>query len=134
MSTSSSVSPLLSTRCRIPGRNLWFARASLYDDAVRITGWRWSGAYDRVVKLSRVERVQWWAVLDDVNFMIHLDEGGVLPLQLYKGAGMWNCKIHELLGWDFFSKATLPGTTEGRDASSARPSSHPRSPSSRLQS
>lgn len=90
--------PLLSNRCVLPHRTLWFGRALLYENRVCIRGWTWRGRYRRVIPLERIDRVKWWAVLDDVNFLIHLDDGGPVPLQLRTGAGNWNVELHNLLG------------------------------------
>jgi hypothetical protein len=98
VSSSSARSPLLSNRCRLPRQTLWFGRALLYEDRVRIRGWTWRGRYERVIPLERIDRVQWWAVINDVNFMLHLKDGRAVPLQLRKGAGTWNVKLHGLLG------------------------------------
>jgi hypothetical protein len=98
VTSQSDGSPLLSNRCRLPQRSLWFGRALLYEDRVRIRGWTWRGRYERAIRLERIERVQWWAVVDDVNFMLHLEDGGAVPLQLLKGAGTWNVTLHDLLG------------------------------------
>lgn len=98
MSSSRSASPLLSNRCRLPQRSLWFGRALLYEDRVRIQGWTWVGRYEREISLVRIDRVQWWAVINDVNFLMHLEDGSAVPLQLMKGAGTWNVKLHKMLG------------------------------------
>ena len=80
----------------------------LYEDRVCIRGWTWRGRYRRVIPLERIDRVKWWAVLDDVNFSIHLDDGGAVPLQLRKGAGTWNVELHNLLGQSMMDHHSLP--------------------------
>jgi hypothetical protein len=106
--SSPSKSPLLSNRCRLPRRTLWFGRACLYEDRVCIRGWNWTGRYRRTIPLERIEEVKWWAVLDDVNFLLHLDDGRAVPLQLLKGAGTWNVKLHGLLGQSMLAHHSLP--------------------------
>lgn len=108
MFTPSPESPLLTNRCRLPQRSLWFGRALLYEDRVRIQGWTWRGRYERVIPTDRIDRVQWWAVVDDVNFMLHLKNGGAVPLQLLKGAGTWNVKLHDLLGQSLMAHHSPP--------------------------
>lgn len=112
----SSRSALLSNRCQIPGRTLWFGRALLYEDRICIRGWTLRGRYRRVVPLERVKDVQWWAVLDDVNFVLRLDDGGTVPLQLMKGAGTWNVQLHRLLGKSILAHHALPHVEEEEEA------------------
>ena len=116
MTFSSDTSLLLSNRCRLPRRSLWFGRALLYEDRVCIQGWTWRGRYRRVIPLQRIDQVKWWAVLDDVNFMLHLDDGQAVPLQLLKGAGTWNVKLHCLLNKSLLAHHSLPNVNEQVDA------------------
>jgi len=105
---SSVETPILTNRCLIPHRRLWFGRAYLYTDRIRIQGWTWSGRYRRVIPLERIDDIKWWAVIDDVNFLVHLDDGTAVPLQLQKGAGTWNVELHDLLGKSMLADHTLP--------------------------
>lgn len=95
---SSRSTPLLVNRCQLPQRSLWFGQAALYADRVHIRGWHWSGRYRRIVPLERIDEVKWWAVTDEVNVLLRLDDGGGVPLQLRSGAGTWNVRLHQLLG------------------------------------
>jgi hypothetical protein len=52
--------------------------------------------------------VKWWAVLDDVNFLIHLDDGCAVPVQLMRGAGTWNVELHNLLDQSLMAHHSLP--------------------------
>jgi hypothetical protein len=106
--SSSRTAPLLNNRCRLPRRTLWFGRALLYPDRVCIQGWNWSGRYRHVVPLERIDEVKWWAVTGDVNFLLHLDDGRAVPLELVKGAGTWNVKLHGLLGKSMLNHHGLP--------------------------
>ena len=108
MSTERQSSPILCTRCKLPGRNLWFARAMLYENYIEVSGWTWSGRQTRRIDLEEVDRFQWWAVLDDVNFLLHLEDGASVPMQLLRSAGTWNCKLHELLGQSVLAQDTVP--------------------------
>jgi hypothetical protein len=106
--SSSRSAPLLTTRCHLPRRTLWWGRAALYPDRVCIRGWNWRGRYRRVVPLERIDEVTWWAVTDDVNFLLRLDDGRAVPLQLRRGAGTWNAKLHDLLGQSLLARHSLP--------------------------
>ncbi len=101
-------SPLLSNRCYLPHRSLWFGWAHLYTDRVCIQGWTWRGRYRRVVPVKRIDRVKWWAVLDDVNLLLGLGDGQAVPLQLRKNAGTWNAKLHDLLDQSLMVQHSLP--------------------------
>jgi hypothetical protein len=107
--SSAHTSPLLCNRCQLPRRTLWFGRASLYADRISIRGWNWTGRYRRVIPLERIDDVKWWAVIDDVNFLLRLNDGRAVPLQLRKGAGTWNVKLHGLLGKSMLDHHRLPG-------------------------
>jgi len=115
-----SSSPLLKTRCRVPHCSLWFGQALLYEDRVCIQGWTWRGRYRQVVPLERIEEVKWWAVLDEVNFLLRLDNGQAVPLHLRSGAGTWNVKLHSLLGKSMLARSPLPDTN--KQAEETRPS------------
>lgn len=93
-----NASPVLSTRCTLPGLLLWFGRAELYPRCIRLVGWTWSGRFERTISLDRIERVRWWAVREDVNFLLHLADGRGVALQLYRNAGLWNHELHDRLG------------------------------------
>lgn len=105
---SSSDPPLLSHACQLPQRTLWFGRARLYEDRVCIQGWTWSGGYRKIIPLERIDRVQWLAVIDDVNFVLHLENGRAVPFQLLQGAGTWNVKLHGLLDQRLPAHQSLP--------------------------
>jgi hypothetical protein len=112
---SASETPILTNRCCLPHRRLWFGRAFLYADHVCIQGWTWTGRYRRVIPLERIEDIKWWAVVDDVNFMLHLDNGRSVPLQLQKGAGTWNVELHDLLGKSMLDHHTLPDSESDQE-------------------
>lgn len=85
----------------------------LYEDRVCIKGWTWRGRYRDVIPLGEIDRIRWWAVLDDVNFLLQLDHGRAVPLQLLTGAGAWNAKLHALLGESILAHRSLPDVNPG---------------------
>jgi len=119
MSRPVDADPLLSTRCKLPGRSLWFSRAHLHEDHIEISGWNWKGRFSRRIRLSNIDRFQWWAVLNDVNFLLHLKDGAPVPLQLLRSAGTWSCKLHELLGQSMLAQDPLPRVHPHRDVAAA---------------
>jgi hypothetical protein len=101
-----AASPILSTRCTLPEFSLWFGRAQLFAECVRLSGWTWSGRFERDIQLGDIERVKWWAA-EDVNFLLHLDDGTVVPMRLHQNAGIWNYQLRDLLG--------MSGLAQSRD-------------------
>ena len=91
------VSPILSTRCSLPGKSLWFGRAELYEERICLSGWTWSGRFQREIPLPVIERVKWWAA-EEVNFVLYLCHDRVVPIQLHRNAGIWNYELRDLLG------------------------------------
>lgn len=58
--------------------------------------------------MEDIQKVQWWAVLDDVNFVLQLTDGRSVPLHLLSGAGAWNAKLHGLMGESLLAQTSLP--------------------------
>jgi len=110
--------PILSTRCTLPGRSLWFGRADLFRDRIRLTGWTWQGQFERVLPLERVEDLQWWAVTEDVNLLLDVRGGREVPLQLHRDAGTWNYTLRDLLGLEKLPQTT--GLPEPPESTSSR--------------
>lgn len=104
----SSTSSILSTRCRLPDRTLWFGRAHLCKAGISIRGWTLSGRYERQIPLDRIDEVEWRVGGDRANFFLRLVDGQTVPLQLVHGAGMWNVKLRELLGESVLAHPPLP--------------------------
>lgn len=95
--TERPLEPLLSTRCRLPDRTLWFGRARLFEDRIELSGWTLRGRYGRTVALADVEEVEWWTGEEKVNFALHLKEGRSVPLHLRQAAGTWKFEVQERL-------------------------------------
>lgn len=106
-----SSDPLYSHRCSLPDRTLWFGRASLYEDRITLQGWTWRGRYRREVSVDRIEEVDWRPRPDGPNLMLDLDDGTRLRIRLHKGGGLWNAKLHALLGESLLDRHTL--STDG---------------------
>ncbi|NBC87815.1 MAG: hypothetical protein GVY25_16660 [Bacteroidetes bacterium] len=115
MPSNYDAEPILSTRCKLPGRSLWFTRAHLHEDHIELSGWNWRGRFSRSIDLDNIDRFQWWAVLNDVNFLLHLKDGAAVPLQLLRSAGVWSCKLHELLGQSILAQDAIPRVGARRD-------------------
>lgn len=76
-------------------RHLFFARARLYEDRLKLSGLQWTGRHTRTIPLEEVARVEWWSgVQKEPNFALHLHDGSRVTLWL-KGAGLWKYKVAE---------------------------------------
>lgn len=118
----STTSALLANRCQLPCGSLWFGRAQLYEDRVHICGWQLQGRYRRTIPLDQVQEVDWRAVVDDINLVLHLDTDEVVRLQLLKNAGTWNARLHDLLDQSVLSKdETLPLTSNASESNREAP-------------
>lgn len=90
--------PLYSHRCTLPDRSLWFGRASLYEDRITIQGWTWQGRYRRSIIVDRIDEVDWRPKPEGPNLRLRLEDGSVVRFRLLKGGGLWNAKLHDLIG------------------------------------
>jgi len=90
--------PLYSHRCTLPDRSLWFGRASLYEDRITIQGWTWQGRYRRSIIVDRIDEVDWRPKPEGPNLRLRLEDESVVRLRLLKGGGLWNAKLHDLIG------------------------------------
>ncbi len=114
MMSDSSV--LLTNRCQLPCGSLWFGRAYLYEDHIHITGWQIGGRYRRKVALDRIQEVEWRTVVDGTNLVLYLDDGETVRLQLFKNAGTWNMRLHDLLGQSFLAHHGMTSTENEEDS------------------
>ena len=94
----STSEPQYSHRCTLPGQTLWFGRASLYEDRVTIEGWTWQGRFEREIAVDRIKKVDWRPRPEGPNLILSLKDGSVEQLRLRKGGGLWNAKLHDLIG------------------------------------
>ena len=90
--------PLYSHRCTLPDRSLWFGRASLYEDRITIQGWTWQGRYRRSIIVDRIDEVDWRPKPEGPNLRLRLEDESVVRFRLLKGGGLWNAKLHDLIG------------------------------------
>lgn len=114
--------PLYTHRCSLPDRTLWFGRASLYETHIHIQGWTWQGRYEREVAVEDIDEIDWRPRPKGSNVALHLDTGEAVAFRLHTGAGLWNAKLHDLLGESLLDGHRLPGngraeTPEGKEAS-----------------
>lgn len=102
-----SSDPLYSHRCTLPDRTLWFGQACLYEDRITIQGWTWQGRYQREIAIERINEVDWCPRPKGPNLILDLDDGRVVRIRLRKGGGLWNAKLHALLGESLLDRHSL---------------------------
>lgn len=110
--------PLYSHRCTLPDRTLWFGRAALYEERVSIRGWTWRGRYRNEIPIDEIEEVEWRPRPEGANLILHLEDESSFPLRLRKGAGLWNAKLHDLLGQSVLDSPDLPKNGSAEEESS----------------
>lgn len=115
---NSSADPLYEHRCTLPGRTLWFGRASLYENRICIQGWTWQGRYQREVVVEDINDVDWRPRPSGPNMTLHLDGDRVVRFRLRKGGGLWNAKLHDLIGKSLLNRHSLPEEGQWEDESS----------------
>lgn len=111
----STLNPLYSHQCTLPNRSLWFGRASLYEDRVSIEGWTWQGRYEHEIAVERIEKVDWRPKPEGPNLTLHLDDGSAERLRLRKGGGLWNAKLHDLIGQSVLDQYSLSKNGEAKE-------------------
>lgn len=99
--------PHYSHRCTLPNQSLWFGQASLYEDRITIQGWTWEGRYENEIAVDHIEEVDWRPKPEGPNLMLHLNDGSVERLRLRKGGGLWNAKLHDLIGQSVLDQYSL---------------------------
>ena len=88
--------PVLSSPCKHMRRTLWFGQIELFDDHITLSGWCWTGRYERRIDLSDLQLTLWWAVGQGMNFKLQLESGKTYPLRITEGAGLWHWKLKEM--------------------------------------
>lgn len=85
-------------RCKLPDEGLFWASMQLFDDQLVLSGWTWSGQYERAISLQHVDEVRWINNPDvPGNLVLCLTSGEMITVAV-KGAGMWKYAIDEQCG------------------------------------
>lgn len=48
--------------------------------------------------MDEITEVEWRPRPEGSNLILHLEDESSFPMRLRKGAGLWNAKLHDLLG------------------------------------
>ena len=76
------------------GSTRWCEHLELYDQALVLSGWEWTGPMEERIALSDIEVVEKWTSTAGPNFRIHSD-GREHSLELrVKGAFFWEQALH----------------------------------------
>lgn len=59
--------------------------------------------------MERIDEVEWRPRPEGANLILHLEDDSTFPFRLRKGAGLWNAKLHDLLGQSVLGDRSLPG-------------------------
>lgn len=86
---------ILTSSVSLPGQTLWFGRAKLYDDHIRVTGWHWTGRHEKRIRLDNLTRVDTWSRADGPNMVLRMNDAAEY-LRLEKGIMLWYWKLKEL--------------------------------------
>ncbi|MFB6229629.1 MAG: hypothetical protein ABEL04_00610 [Salinibacter sp.] len=86
---------ILTSSVSLPGHTLWFGRAKLYDDHIRVTGWHWTGRHEKRIRLDNLTRVDTWSRADGPNMVLRMNDAAEY-LRLEKGIMLWYWKLKEL--------------------------------------
>lgn len=108
--------------CTLPDQSLWFGKASLYKDRIVIEGWTWQGHYQRDIAVDRIVEVDWRPQPSGPNLALSLDDGRAVRLRLEKGGGLWNAKLHDLIGESVLDQYSLTGVDTPDDEAQNGPS------------
>lgn len=79
--------PILSSSISLTGRTLWFGTAKLYNSHLSISGWGWTGRFEKDIPIGSIRLVEKWSVLKGPNLVIHLSDE-VFHCRV-KGVGFW---------------------------------------------
>lgn len=118
----SASNPAYQHPCTLPDRSLWFGRASLYKEHIVIEGWTWQGRYRQEIPVHRIESVNWRSRLQGPNLELTLDDGATVSFRLQKGVGLWNAKLHALIGQPLVETLPLPNGTPSDPGADAKTS------------
>lgn len=109
-------SALKTVPCRLPDRSLWFGKAKLLEDEIVVTGWEWTGHFERRLSLEKIESAQWFP-REEYNLLLRLHDGSRRVMDLKRGAGLWYWKLKDLIGDPPAHSAPLPSNGEAATGS-----------------
>jgi hypothetical protein len=87
--------PLLSSDASLPEQTLWFGEAELHETCIVVSGWTWSGRYERRIDINDIEQAETWSRSGGANLVLHIDTNHEL-LRLKTGIMLWHWKLKEL--------------------------------------
>ncbi|PSQ61529.1 MAG: hypothetical protein BRD27_03250 [Bacteroidetes bacterium QH_10_64_19] len=58
--------------------------------------------------MDEIAEIDWRPRPERANLILHLKDERIFRLRLHKGAGLWNAKLHDLLGQSVLGDRGLP--------------------------
>jgi hypothetical protein len=92
MSSSSDSGDLFTSSFCYPDRSFVWAKMTLSDEQIELSGWGWRGRHHRVMRLDEIVEVQWWTGEGSANLALRLQDGAHVELQV-EAAGLWKHRI-----------------------------------------
>lgn len=89
-----SEEPVIDSNITLENRSLWWARLSLYEEELVLSGWTWTGPQEERIPIEDVELVEKWTVTLGPNIRVHTTDGRP-PIfgRVHKGAKFWELII-----------------------------------------
>lgn len=83
----------LSASVTLEDRSLWFGEIELYEDAIVVSGWTWSGPTAETIPLPSVTMFETWSERDGTNFRLGIDGAAPVQGRIRKGIGLWEVTL-----------------------------------------
>lgn len=87
-------SPNISSRISLEDQTLWWGRIEWTNDALVVSGWRWTGPFERRIPIDHIRLVERWSTTKGPNFAIHTPPNGALRCRI-QGAWHWEKAFRE---------------------------------------
>lgn len=97
MEPRAPVEPVLSARIRFYRHRLFFGRASLFSNCLRINGWSLFGRVRMAIDVAAIEHVAVDLTIGSSNLLLTID-GKTERLQMENGTILWERTLADLAG------------------------------------
>lgn len=88
--------PVIKSTIALKNRSLWWARLTLYEDELVLTGWTWTGPQEERIPIDGVDLVEKWTVTLGPNIRVHTaDDRTPIFGRIHKGTKFWELAIEK---------------------------------------
>lgn len=87
--------PLLRTEASVGDQALWLGKAALYESCICLSGWQWSGPYERCISLEAITQVETQAHTRPPLLELRT-RTDTISLRLETGVMLWHWKLKAL--------------------------------------